>query len=292
MPASAIVKINKRPTRPPRRAPGRKDAYLLSLAKGLDVLEALGQHGRALSIADVAALAGLDRAGARRVLLTLEHLGYLAASDGKFRLTSRVLSLGYRYLGALPFWRAAQPVMEQLAAELAETVSITVLDRNDVVFVWRVPGRRLLSFDPHVGSQLPAYLTSAGHVLLGALDPGTFRRYLNAVVLRRYTRHTVAGKAELARLVRLAGRQGWSYVRRQYEDDFFGIAVPIRLGGHVVAALHVGGVFDSDADRRAIADILPRLRVAALKISALGDDVLRAAPSVAATSRRNGTARM
>jgi IclR family pca regulon transcriptional regulator len=254
-----------------RRAPGRKDAYLLSLAKGLDVLESFGGQEQALTIADVATLCGLDRAGARRALLTLEHLGYLAPDDGKvrgkFRLTSRVLSLGYRYLGALPFWRVAQPVMEQLAAELAETVSITVLERGDIVFVWRVAGRRLLSFDPHVGSQLPAYLSSAGHVLLGALEPEAFRRYLQALELRRYTRHTIASKAELARRVRLAGQQGFSLVRRQYEDNFFGIAVPIRSGDRVVAALHVGSVFDGSSDRRAVEDILPRLRVAALKIS-------------------------
>jgi len=262
----------------PRRAPGRKDAYLLSLAKGLDVLEAVGRQGPALTISGVAAATGLDRAGARRALLTLEHLGYLASSDGKFRLTSRVLSLGYRYLGALPFWRVAQPVMEQLAAELAETVSITVLDRNDVVFVWRAPGRRLLSFDPHVGSQLPAYLSSAGHILLSALDAGAFRRYLQSVVLRRFTRQTVASKPELARRVRTAGQQGWSYVRQQYEDNFFGIAVPIRQDGHIVAALHVGSLFDRDADRRAVEDILPRLRVAALKISTLGQGAPQAAP--------------
>jgi IclR family pca regulon transcriptional regulator len=254
-----------------RRAPGRKDAYLLSLAKGLDVLEAFGRRGTALSISEVAASAGLDRAGARRALLTLEHVGYLTSSNGRFRLTSRVLSLGYRYLGALPFWRVAQPIMEQLAAELAETVSITVLEGSDVVFVWRVPGRRLLSFDPHVGSQLPAYLSSAGHVLLSTLDAAALRRYLHALVLTRHTRHTVASKAELARSVRLAGQQGWSYVHRQYEDDYFGIAVPIRRDDHVVAALHVGGVLDGDAERRAVEDILPRLRVAAQKISGRGE---------------------
>jgi IclR family transcriptional regulator, pca regulon regulatory protein len=232
------------------------------------VLEAFGGQAPALSISDVAARIGLDRAGARRALLTLEHLGYLASGDGKFRLTSRVLSLGYRYLGTLPFWRVAQPMMEQLAAELAETVSITVLERSDVVFVWRVPGRRLLSFDPHVGSLLPAYLTSAGHVLLSALEPAAFRRYLQSLALRRFTRHTISSKAELARRVRQAGRQGWSYVRQQYEDNFFGIAVPIRSDDRIVAALHVGSVFDRDSDRRVVEDILPRLRVAALKISA------------------------
>jgi IclR family pca regulon transcriptional regulator len=146
-----------------------------------------------------------------------------------------------------------------------------VLERNEVVFVWRVPGRRLLTFDPHVGSQIPAYVSSAGHVLLGALQDDAFKSYLQSLVLHRHTPHTITSKAELARRVRLAGQQGWSYVRQQYEDNFFGIAVPIKVGGRVVAALHVGGVFDSRAERRAIDDLLPRLRVAASKISNLGD---------------------
>lgn len=255
----------------PRTAPGRKDAYLLALAKGLDVLEAFGSQEPALSISEVAAIAGIDRAGARRALLTLEHLGYLTSHAGQFRLTSRVLSLGYRYLRSLPFWRVAQPVMEQLAAELGETVSIAVLERSDVVFVWRVPGRRLLTFDPHVGSQIPAYVSSAGHVLLSALEGDAFKSYLQALVLHRYTSHTIAGKSELARRVRLAGQQGWSFVRQQYEENFFGIAVPIKVLERTVAALHVGGVFDRSADRRAVDDLLPRLRVAALKISNLGE---------------------
>jgi IclR family pca regulon transcriptional regulator len=254
-----------------RAAPGRKDSYVQSLAKGLDVLEAFGLHEPALSIARVAALTKLDRAGARRLLLTLEHLGYVASDGKRFHLTARILSLGYRYVAGLPFWRAAQPVMEELATALEETVSIGVLDGMDVVFVWCVPGRRLLTFDASVGSRVPAYVSSVGHILLGGLDDQALKSYLQALVLDRYTEHTVATKAELRREIRTAGSRGWAYVRRQHENNFFGVAVPIaESSGRVVAALHVGGVFDSRADRRAMDEILPRVRVAALRISGTG----------------------
>lgn len=256
-----------------RAAPARNDAYVLSLAKGLDVLETFDRRDPALTIAEVAARAGLDRAGARRVLLTLQHLGYLAADGKRFRLTSRILSLGYRYLAGLPFWPSVQPVMEQLASEVAETVSIGVLDGPDVVFIWRVPGRRLLTFDPEIGSRVPAYVSSIGHILLSALDDQALKSYLQSLVLRRYTPHTVSSKAEFRRQIRAAGAQGWSYVRQQYEDNFFGIAAPITVpagivpGGRIAAALHVGGVLDSRDNRSAVDEILPRLRVAAMKIS-------------------------
>jgi len=240
----------------------------LSLAKGLDVLESFDRRDPALTIAEVADLAGLDRAGARRVLLTLKHLGYLASDGKRFRLAPRVLSLGYRYLAGMPFWPSVQPVMEQLATELGETVSIGVLDGADVVFVWRVPGRRLLTFDPEIGSRVPAYVSSVGHILLSALDDNLLKSYLRSLVLRRYTPHTVMSKSEFRQQIRAAGAQGWSCVRRQYEDNFFGVAVPIvGPDGRIAAALHVGGVLDSRGSRSTVEEILPRLRVAALKIA-------------------------
>lgn len=251
-----------------RGAPGRKDAYVQSLAKGLDVLEALSLNEPRLTIARVATLTKLDRAGARRLLLTLEHLGYVASDGRRFYLTARMLSLGYRYLAGLPFWRVAQPVMEELASELQETVSIAVLDGMDVVFVWRVPGRRLLTLDPSVGSRVPAYVTSVGYILLGALDETAIRSYFKSLVLNRYTDHTVASKVELRRRILAARSRGWSYVRQQHENNFFGVVVPIsESDGRVIAALHVGGVLDSGADHRAMDQILPRMRVAALKIA-------------------------
>jgi IclR family pca regulon transcriptional regulator len=251
-----------------RQAPGRKDSYVQSLAKGLDVLEAFSLNEDGLTIARGAELTGLDRAGARRLFLTLEHLGYVVSDGRRFRLTARVLSLGYRYLAGLPFWRVAQPVMEELAAALEETVSVAVLEGTDAVFVWRVPGRRLLTFDPTVGMRVPAHVTSVGHILLAALDENALKSYLGSLVPSRYTDHTVTAKAELRRQIREAGRRGWSHLRQQYETNFFGVAVPIvATDDRVVAGLHVGGVFDARADRRAIDEILPRMRVAAMKIS-------------------------
>jgi len=251
-----------------RAAPGRKDAYLASLAKALQVLEAFDIHQPALTMAAIAEIVGLDRAGARRALLTLKHMGYVETDGKLFRLTPRVLSLGYRYLGGLFFWRSAQAVMEQLADELNETVSIGVLDAADVIFVWRVPGRRLLTFDPRIGTRVPAYVSSIGYVMLAALRDEELADYMSALKLERLTQHTVRTKAEFMAHLKAVRSQGWSFVARQQEENFFGLAVPIsEPNGRVVAALHVGGLYDAQAERRAKEEMLPRLRVAALKLS-------------------------
>ncbi|GAA4335319.1 IclR family transcriptional regulator [Pigmentiphaga soli] len=245
----------------------RKDAYLQSLEKGLAVLNAFTVDTPELSIADIAERTGQDRASARRAVLTLTHLGYTRQAGKKFSLTPRVLTFGYHYLGALPFWAAAYPVLEALSDELNETVSIGVLDATEVVFVLRVPAKRFLTFDSSIGSRVPAHLHSIGHLLLAALPDDDLDAYLDQVELSPVTPFSITGKAELREQILAARRQGWSLTSRQYEENYCGIAVPLADGaGRAIAALNVSLVVDRDAGRRATEDILPRLRLAAKRI--------------------------
>src|SRR5262245_46771597 len=88
---------------------------IAGFAKGLKVIEAFDAGRPRLTITEVAAMTGLERATARRCLLTLVRDGY-ADFDGKFfRLTPKVLRLGYAYLSSTPLPRLVQPYLEQLA---------------------------------------------------------------------------------------------------------------------------------------------------------------------------------
>src|SRR5580658_7085377 len=171
--------------------PATRTSHVLSLEKGLSVLSVISDHAAGLSIADTAVQSGLDRAGARRLLLTLENLGFVKSEERKFRLTPKILSLGYNYLASLPFWQLAQPVLEELAAEVKQNVSIGVLDKGDVVLVLRVSTPGLLSVDPPPGSRIPAHLTSTGQILLGSLDEAALQDYLDGLELKRFTPHTI-----------------------------------------------------------------------------------------------------
>ena len=147
----------------------RSADFVQSLERGLAVIRAFDSERPELTLSDVARATGLTRATARRFLLTLSELGYVTATDGHFSLCPRVLELGYSYLSGLGLPELAPPHMERLVAQVNESSSISVLDDTDIVYVVRVPTRRIMSITLSVGTRLPAYCTSMGRVLLAGL---------------------------------------------------------------------------------------------------------------------------
>jgi IclR family pca regulon transcriptional regulator len=161
------------PAPPAPNRPG--DAFVQSFARGLAVLRSFGADAPAQTLTSAAERSGLTRAGARRILLTLQQLGYVETEGRLFRLTPRVMELGFAYLSSQPVWHLAQPVMEELVQDIHESSSAAVLDGDDIVCVLRVPAKKIMAISLGPGSRLPAYCTAMGRVLLAGL-PETERR--------------------------------------------------------------------------------------------------------------------
>ena len=145
--------------------------FVEALARGLDVLACFDADHRAMSLSDVAAAAGLARPTARRLLLTLEELGFVRSSGGSYVLTPKVLTLGMAYVGALGLWDIARPHLEALVARTGESSSMAQLDGSDIVYVARVSVPKLIALRVDIGTRFPAVQTSQGKVLLAALSP-------------------------------------------------------------------------------------------------------------------------
>src|ERR1700745_4421962 len=167
----------------------RNSDFVQSLERGLAVIRAFDAEHRELALSDVARATGLTRAAARRFLLTLVKLGYVNFSQGRFSLRPRVLELGYAYLSSLSLPEVALPHMEALVAEVNESCSISVLDDTDVVYVARVPTRRIMSITLAVGTRLPAFATSMGRVLLAALPDAELEERVARTELRPLSSH-------------------------------------------------------------------------------------------------------
>src|SRR5437016_4446815 len=183
--------------------------YMQSLARGLQVLCAFNREQPRCTLSEVAAQTGLSRAVARRSLLTLRHLGYVAARGRHFFLTPRVLELGHSYLSSLDLTELAHEAMEQLSQRVGESCSMSVLDGTEIVYVARVAVRRLMSVALGVGARLPAFATSMGRVLLADKSDSEFSAWLRENTFRAITAHTVyktrALQAEILK-VRRPGR--------------------------------------------------------------------------------------
>jgi IclR family pca regulon transcriptional regulator len=221
-------------------AEGADRDYVASLARGLSVIRAFRRDRPSMTLSEVAKHSEMNRAAARRFLLTLVREGY-AETDGKyFRLRPRILELGFSALSSLTFTEIAEPVMEDLSASLEETILGAVLDGEWVLYVARASASRVVSVDLDVGSRLPAFAMSTGRVLLAALADEELDRWLKELRPTKYTEHTVTSKRALREDVLAVRDAGWSVVDEEYEIGFRSLSVPIHdQGGAVVAALNV-----------------------------------------------------
>ncbi|WP_396641041.1 IclR family transcriptional regulator C-terminal domain-containing protein [Microbacterium sp.] len=239
--------------------------FVQSFARGLGVIRAFDADHPELSLSDVARRAELTRAAARRFLLTLETLGYVRNDGRMFALTPRVLELGFSYLSALSLPEIVQPHLERLSREVDESVSAAVLDGTDIVYVARVPTRRIMSVRITIGTRFPAYATSMGRVLLAGMPDESLLGVLDASDLRDLTGRTVTDRSALSDEIRRVREQGWSLVDGELEPGLRSIAVPLHdRDGRVVAALNVSTSATRDsAERVRDASVPPLVRAAA-----------------------------
>lgn len=252
----------------PDAAPRPGDSYVQSFARGLAVIRSFSASAPQQTLTEVAQRAGLTRAGARRILLTLESLGYVCARGRRFSLTPKILDLGFAYLSSLPLWNLAEPVMEALAADVRESCSAAVLDGADIVYVLRVPTHKIMSINLGIGSRLPAACTSMGRTLLAELDEPA----LDALLARHppvaHTARTITDLAALKAELAQVRRQGWCLVDQELEEGLVSLAVPIRdRAGRAIAALNVSGQVMRTAPQQLREQVLPKLAAAARQIA-------------------------
>lgn len=252
----------------PALKPG--DSYVQSFARGLAVIRAFNAEAPRQTLTEVAKRCGLTRAGARRILLTLETLGYVRSDGRLFSLTPKILDLGFAYLSSQPLWQFAEPVMQTLVNELKESCSAAVLEGEDIVYVMRVPARKIMSINLGLGSRLPAWCTSMGRVLLAALDDAALEAHLSGVQLQRCTGRTVMSMPELRERIAAAREQGWCLVNQELEEGLVSLAAPIvDRSGRAIAALNISGQVNRTPPEVMLQSCLPRLLGAAQSISRL-----------------------
>ncbi|SDM29129.1 IclR family transcriptional regulator domain-containing protein [Streptomyces wuyuanensis] len=241
--------------------------FVESLARGLTVITAFGEGRPELSLAAVAEATGLARATARRALITLEHLGYVASGDRVFRLTPLVLSLGCPALSGTTLPDIAVPHMAELVRRVHDSASLAVLDGDDIRYTARVATERIMSVNITIGTRFPAYAASMGRVLLAGLPAGEREVRLARTELRPLTSHTVTDPARLLGLLGRVRDEGFALVDEELEEGLRSLAVPVRdHTGRTVAALNVAMHTARRTTGECLAEVLPPLRATAAAI--------------------------
>ncbi|MFF4212443.1 IclR family transcriptional regulator C-terminal domain-containing protein [Streptomyces sp. NPDC001796] len=237
--------------------------FVESLARGLTVITSFGEGRSELTLTEVAEATGLARATARRALITLEHLGYVTVHGRFFRLTPRVLGLGFPPLSRTTLSDIATPHLTALSDRVHESTSLAVLTGDDIQYTARVAPNRIMTVNITVGARLPAYATSLGRVMLADLPEPPLPEPAPM------TRLTVTDPAELTEVLERVRRDGFALVDGELEEGLRSIAVPVReRGGRVVAAVNVAMHSSRRTPEECVTDILPQLHATAARIEA------------------------
>jgi IclR family pca regulon transcriptional regulator len=247
----------------------RNGEHVQALERGLAVMLAFSQEPPALRISDVAKKTNLPRPTARRLLHTLEHLGYVTRAGEHFSLGPRALNLGYAFLSSVPLRDLAIPHMVTLVAQVRESSVLSLLDDVDVVEVANVPVERTPTVAMTVGSRFPAHVTPAGRLLIGNLPREERASLLDRIEpIRPLTPRTIVDRTRLEEVLDQARDQGWAMVDQELEEGIRSMAVPLRGANHrVVATVSVWSYSSRVSMKRFRSEILPHLRETAAHIS-------------------------
>jgi IclR family transcriptional regulator, pca regulon regulatory protein len=247
----------------------RATDFVESLDRGLRLLQAFGARPAPMTLSEIAGLAGLPRATARRILLTLAHGGYVS-SDGKlFAPTPHVLTLAGSYLRSNQIVAVLQPVLDEIASAAQEISSLAVLDGDDVVFIARGSPTRMFSGGVDIGYRLPSFCTAVGRVLLGRVGDAELKTRLGAMKREALTPQSVTDPKRLLAAIAADRTRGYSLVDREAEPHFRSIAVPVkRYDGTIVAAINIGAHVDRISTDEMTKRFLPLLREGAESVTA------------------------
>ena len=223
--------------------------FVQTLEKGLQVIRCFNEETPTRTLADVAKAVGLTRAAARRLVLTLEVLGYVERHEKTFRLSPRILELGYSYLASQPWWRHAQKVINDTGRRMGCACAVGVLDRDCVSYLAYAPGGDTPHVVRSVGTRLPAAATAMGRVLMSFADPGDMRHMLRAQPPSRLTPFTLVDVDELMQVLAQARRDGYATVYQQLEMGLFSVGVPVFDRARNVTAAISASVRGREPDR-------------------------------------------
>lgn len=229
-----------------KSAPGRAAnhaSFISSVEKAFRLLGAFEHKAPELSLSQLANATSLTIPNVQRLTHTLQALGLLCRDETSkmYSLTPRTLDIGFRYLQANPLVDRAAPYLAHLASRSQETVSLTVLDDTDAVYVARHRGLKTIPVNLLIGARLPAFATGIGQVMLAFLPPAEAAEILGRSAWRKFTRYTLPDAAAVMKKLEKIRKAGYAIEDQEIFLGGMSVAAPVfDHDGRPVAAVNVG----------------------------------------------------
>lgn len=232
--------------------------------KGLKVIKAFDEENTSMTLTDVAKKVDITRSSARRLLLTLESLGYVKHYDNLFSLSPKIIELGYSFFASLPWTDLAYKSMKEVSDICKLSCSISVLDGTNITCIMRVAATRILSEGIHIGSRLPAAYSPTGRLFMTHMEDEELYDYVQKLPLKRYTEKSILDPEVLYKKLIEEKNLGYQIVEEELEDGLYAIAVPIyNRDNKIIATMNVASHISYKNENYIKEKVLPLLQNAA-----------------------------
>lgn len=215
-----------------------------SLMKAISVLEAFRGRERYLSLAEIAAITGLDKSSVQRCTRTLRETGYLEQNQStrRYAIGRRVLDLSFEYLRSNPLIERAAPILVDLRQAARERVDLSILDDTDLVYVFRLQSKRDAFSAALVGRRVPVYCTAGGRAIMSHMPDNEVRQILARSDLKRRTPRTIIEIEALMREIHRVRSNGYSIQAEEWRPgEIVAAAAVIDAYNRPVGAVHIAG---------------------------------------------------
>lgn len=251
----------------PKEAIQKRD-FASTFARGLAVIQAFHPGERVLPLSTIAQRAGVDRAVARRLLLTLAELDFVRIESQRFSLTPKILRLGYSYVASIGSTATVQSILVSLSHEIREATSLAVLDELETVSIAHAdaPERRM-GFSMTPGLRLPVHASASGRVFLASMPAETALATLRAAPRKALTKQTLTDPEALAAEIERVREKGYALVVNELDEGLIALSLPIRdKTDKCIASLNASSNLARDTPEQFVARVLRPLQDAASDI--------------------------
>lgn len=222
-----------------------------SVAKGFALLELLVRSPDPLTLTQIANDLGHTKTTAQRLINTLLALGYLKRIQGKRYVPgNKVLSLSFQLLQKDNLYKQAQSHLEKISDQLGYSVTLSVIEGNEILVIYRKERARYLPYAIYTGSKLPPHCSATGKVLLSSLPEEKLEIFLGNILMTKVTPKTITNKKSLIQEFNRIRKRGYSISNQEFSLDLYSIGIPLIDGrGKVAAAAGLSVPIKDRADK-------------------------------------------
>lgn len=200
---------------------------IAGLQKGLALMQLFSVDQPRLTVPQAARQSGLTPSAARRFLLTLVHEGFADTDSRQYWLTPKALRIGQAYVDSAQLPRMLRPIVEQVARQTQEHVSVGTRDGDEIIHLVRSRYSHVASLSIRPGSRVPMYCTAGGRVWLAWLGEGAQAEYFARNALQALTPYTQTDPVLLQAELQRVKAQGFCIVDQEYEIGMRVLGVPL-----------------------------------------------------------------